>query len=191
MKSKTEWIRFANKFLIASGVLAIICTFTVKWLRVRSESTFPEPTVRRFDPTNLYIQAMNWYYCHYHRFPVHCTNITELVQVLNGEDINGDNPDKIKFFNDKVDLEKLLYDEYRFPFDLSVDASGTNFILRSYGTPRYREHYLKNSAPPIQHQISVLYPGIEERVRNKTNALTVTNQSITGKGTNHVNSTSQ
>ena len=83
----------------------------------------------------------------------------------------------------------------RFPFELSTDDSGTNFILRSYGSKRYREHYLKSSVPPIQYNISVLYPhvrtGAEARARTQTNALTVTNQTIITKETNHVHSASQ
>jgi len=191
MKSRTEWIRFSNKFLIVSGVLAIICAIVVRWLTPTSFQRQVKNTRQHSD----YRQAMNQYHEHYGRFPIHCTNITELAQVLNGEGINGDNPDKVKFFTSKMPLKKRVLDGYGFPFELSTDDSGTHFILRSYGSKRYREHYLKNSAPPIQYNISVLYPHVrteaEARARTQTNALTGTNQSVTEKETNHVNSTSQ
>jgi hypothetical protein len=195
MKSKTEWIRFSNKFLIVSGVLAIICAIVVR----RQIPTYTQAKVMTGNQCIDYRSAMNQYHDRYGRFPVHCTNVIELARMLSGEDVNGDNPDQAVFFASKMSLKKRVHDKFGFPFELSVSAddSGTNFILRSYGRKKFREHRIKTSTPIAQMNISELHTQtlarVEAELRTQTqaNSLTGTNQSVTEKETNHVNSISQ
>ena|GEM_PF-3721234 len=193
MKDRIYWIRFSNKFLIGSGVLAIICAIVVRLLTPTSLQRQALNTRQHSE----YRQAMSLYHARYGRLPVHCTNITELAQVLNGENVNGDNSDKVKFFSREMPLKKRVHDGYGFPFDLSTDDSGTNFVLQSYGSKRYRENRIKTSTP-LKYNISELYirtlAEVEAELRARmiqTNALSGTNQSVKGKETNHVNSISQ
>jgi len=192
MKDRIYWIRSANKFLVVSGVLAISCAIVVRRLTPTHTQAMVMTTRQQTD----YRYAMNQYHVHYGHFPAHCTNTVELARALGGENVNGDNPDSIKFFSHDMALKKRVLDGWGFPFELSVDSNGTNFILKSYGPKRYRETYRTNAIART-YNISALYTQTlaeaeaEARARIQTISVTVTNRPAIRKGTNHVNSTSQ
>ena len=179
------------------GLLAIIVVLLIMTaLMVRSHPMSINERVKTMRQAEGYHHAMNLYHDRYGRFPVHCTNVTELARVLNGENTNDDNPDRITFFSNKMPLRKRALDGYGFPFELSVDDSGTNFILRSYGSKKYREHRIRNSTAFL-HNISALYTQTlaqaeaEARARIQYVHFSGANQLNQVKETNHVHSISQ
>jgi hypothetical protein len=140
--NKASLARFFNCFLGVIGSLFIGYAVLMK-------SKYPAGALARARTVNQfsdYRRAMNDYHGRYGRLPVHCTNITELTRMLDGENVNNDNPEKAGFFRRGTPLEKRIKDGFGFPFDLMIMDGGTNFILKSYGSRKRRsyEHFRGN-----------------------------------------------
>ena len=176
-------------------VIAIILTLVVAMCQESPWSARPKALNNR--QMMDYRHAMNQYHDSYGRFPMHCTNVTELVRVLGGENINADNPDNIRFFASEMPLKKRVLDGYGYPFDLLVDTVNTNFILQSYGSKQSRKLGLKTSNPLLRYPISTLYTQTLAEAEAEARAwvqcvhVSGTNQLNQAKETNHVDSISQ
>jgi hypothetical protein len=163
-------------FLFASPWMLSNCYTTDG--RERSE------TVKQF---MTYRYAMNQYHERYKRFPVHCTNITDLARVLDGENTNDDNSDEIRFFRYELPLKKRILDGFGYPFDLAVLPDGTNFILKSYGIKYKRPTAFRS------YNVAVLYTQTlaETEAQLPAQIQTTTNGPPPTGRTNHDGSVSQ
>lgn len=197
MKRTGCWAWLSYVILGLGGLFLIVSAWTVSFSSYPGYAANKSKTVNQFED---YRYAMNRYHDHYSRFPVHCTNVAELACVLNGENINNDNPDKIKFFAREKPLSKRVLDGFGYPLDLSIGANGTNFILKSYGTTKRRnyERNRRTSTAFTKLDIAMLYtqPLADARARRMDQAKSLPLSSTTNhlapiKETNHVDSISQ
>jgi hypothetical protein len=135
------------------GILCVIglFVFASPWMFSNCYTTDAKERSETVKQFMAYRYAMNQYHERYKRFPVHCTNITELACVLGGKNTHDDNPGEIKFFRYELPLEKRILDGFGHPFDLVVMPDGTNFILKSHGI-RY-----KRSTALRSYNVAVLY----------------------------------
>jgi hypothetical protein len=84
----------------------------------------------------LFHNVLIAYHREYHAFPSECMNAVDLIKVLSGKSVNGQNPKGIVFlssFENELKLKEKIIDGWGRPFIVLHHKDATNIIIRSYG----------------------------------------------------------
>ena len=154
MKITECWPRIVKGIICFIALLLIADYFLLGRTRYVGDIKGMSKTKNQFSD---YKYAMTQYHERYGRLPLNCTNVNDLASVLDGNNTNKDNPDKIRFFPKEKPLKERVLDGFGYPFQLSMGPDGTNFILRSYGNSKRNAIRRDRSFAVMWCDVSILY----------------------------------